>query len=120
MPRSNAGLYYQHSGEFDAVLDRLLDDSPSRLGSANTAARSLRSLQLAGDRTEILNMFEELKSEPPTREMEPTPGWLARHRADVPPAIDVVAGFRLVRCIDDVGTRMPSNASAGRAYEARV
>jgi hypothetical protein len=25
--------------------------------------------------------------------MEPMPGWLARHRADVPPAIDVVAGL---------------------------
>jgi len=92
--RSNAGLYYEHSAEFDAVLDRLLEDSSlvARLGEHG---RSYFARHYAWPVIErkYLNMLEELKSEAPAHKMEPMPGWLARHRADVPPAIDVVAGL---------------------------
>jgi glycosyltransferase involved in cell wall biosynthesis len=92
--RSNAGLYYEHSAEFDAVIDRLLDDSSlvARLGERGRSY-FVRHYSWPVIERKYLNMLEELKSEPPTHEMEPTPGWLARHRADVPPAIDVVAGL---------------------------
>jgi hypothetical protein len=66
-----------------------------------------------------LNMLEELKSEPPTHEMEPMPGWLARHRADVPPAIDVVAELPSGPVISDVEDAHARERSAA-ACEARV
>ena len=92
--RSNAGLYYEHSGEFDAVLDRLLDD-PSPVAGLGDHGRScfLRHYSWPVIERKYLDMFEDLKSTPNTRRMEPLPGWVARHRANVPAAIDVVNGL---------------------------
>ena len=118
--RSNAGLYYEHSGEFDAVLDRLLEDSPlvARLGDHG---RSYFARHYAWPVIErkYLNMLEELKSEPPTHQMEPMPGWLARHRADVPPAMDVVGGLPSGPVISDVEDANAEESSAVPC-EARV
>jgi glycosyltransferase involved in cell wall biosynthesis len=92
--RSNAGLYYEHSAEFDAVLDRLLDDS-SLVGRLGEHGRNyfMRHYSWPVIERKYLDMLEALKSELPVRQMEPMPGWLARHRADVPPAIDVVSAL---------------------------
>ena len=38
-----------------------------------------------------LDMFERLASTPSRRPMEPLPGWFARRRPTVPPALDVLA-----------------------------
>jgi hypothetical protein len=40
-----------------------------------------------------LDMFARLSSEPPTRRMEPLPGWLERRRRTLPPAADVIAAI---------------------------
>jgi glycosyltransferase involved in cell wall biosynthesis len=92
--RSNAGLYYEHSAEFDAVLDRLLDDSSlvARLGEHGRNYFMSHYSWPVIER-KYLDMLEALKSEPAVHQMEPMPGWLARHRADVPPAIDVVSAL---------------------------
>jgi glycosyltransferase involved in cell wall biosynthesis len=92
--RSNAGLYYEHSADFDAVLDRLLDDS-SLVAWLGEHGRSyfMRHYSWPVIERKYLDMLEELKSEPPVHQMEPMPGWLTRHRADVPPAIDVVSAL---------------------------
>jgi hypothetical protein len=102
------------------VLDRLLEDSSlvARLGEHG---RSYFARHYAWPVIErkYLNMLEELKSEPPTREMEPMPGWLACHRADVPPAIDVVAELPSGPVISDVEDARARERSA-TACEARV
>jgi glycosyltransferase involved in cell wall biosynthesis len=118
--RSNAGLYYEHSAEFDAVLDRLLEDSSlvARLGE-HGRSYFVRHYSWPVIERKYLNMLEELKSEPPTHEMEPMPGWLARHRADVPPAIDVVAELPSGPVISDVEDAHAKERSAG-ACEARA
>ena len=101
--RSNGGLYYAHSGEFEAVLDRLLDDPGlgNRLGEHGRSYFT-RHYSWSVIERKYLDMFEGLKSRPVSRRMEPMPGWLARQRANVPPAIDVVAG-------------LPSGAVSGEA-----
>jgi glycosyltransferase involved in cell wall biosynthesis len=118
--RSNAGLYYEHSGEFDAVLDRLLDD-PSLVAGLGDHGRSyfLRHYSWPVIERKYLTLLEQLKSEPRTHEMEPMPGWLARHRADVPPAIDVVASLPSGPVITDVENANAEECSAGPC-EARV
>ena len=118
--RSNAGLYYEHSAEFDAVLDRLLEDS-SLIARLGEHGRSYFARHYAWPVIErkYLNMLEELKSEPPTHKMEPMPGWLARHRADVPPAIDVLAGLPSGPVISDVEDTDAEERSAV-ACETRV
>jgi glycosyltransferase involved in cell wall biosynthesis len=92
--RSNAGLYYEHSAEFDAVLDRLLDD-PSLAVQLGECGRKYFARHYSWPVIErkYLDMFEELKAAPAVSRMEPIPGWLIRHRPDIPPAIDVVAGL---------------------------
>jgi glycosyltransferase involved in cell wall biosynthesis len=92
--RSNGGLYYEHAGEFEAVLDRLLDDAAlaARLGTQGQAYFE-RHYSWPVIVRKYLDMFDELKATPSGRRMEPLPGWLTRHRPDVPPAIDVVAGL---------------------------
>jgi glycosyltransferase involved in cell wall biosynthesis len=89
--RSNAGLYYENALEFEALLDRLLDD-PSLGRSLGERGRCYYERHYSWPVIErkYFDMFEELKSAPTTRRMEPLPGWIARQRANVPAAIDVV------------------------------
>jgi glycosyltransferase involved in cell wall biosynthesis len=90
--RSNAGLYYENAAEFAASLDTLLKDA----ALAETLGRNGRTYyQRHYDwpviERKYLDMFERLKSEPPSPPMEPLPGWLARRRRVLPPAVDVLA-----------------------------
>jgi len=100
--RSNAGLYYEHALEFEAVLDRLLDD-PSLGRSLGEHGRSYYERHYSWPVIErkYLDMFEELQSTPHARGMEPLPGWIARQRANVPAAIDVVNGLPGGPMLDD-------------------
>jgi glycosyltransferase involved in cell wall biosynthesis len=99
--RSNGGLYYAHSAEFEAVLDRLLDDPVlgNRLGEHGRSYFN-RHYSWSVIERKYLDMFEQLKSTPVGRRMEPMPGWLARQRANIPPAIDVVGGLPSGAVID--------------------
>lgn len=116
--RSNGGLYYRHSGEFEAVLDRLLDDPGlgARLGEHGRSYFT-RHYSWPVIERKYLDMFEQLKSTPASRRMEPMPGWFARQRANVPPAIDVVAGLPTGAVIgeaEDENGRDGEGATVGR------
>jgi glycosyltransferase involved in cell wall biosynthesis len=116
--RSNGGLYYEHSREFEAVLDRLLDDPGlgNRLGEHGRTFFA-RHYSWPVIERKYLDVFEQLKSLPVNRRMEPMPGWIARRRANVPPAIDVVAGLPSGAVIDeaaDESARDPEDASVGQ------
>jgi glycosyltransferase involved in cell wall biosynthesis len=89
--RSNAGLYYENGAEFDAALDRLLDD-------AGTAAALGRHGRAYFERhyswpvieRKYLEMFQYLRATPPAHAMEPLPGCLARRARTIPPAAQTV------------------------------
>ena len=90
--RSNAGLYYQDAREFDAALNRLLDDPKlvKRLGDKGRAYFARHYAWPVIER-KYVDMFERLQAAPAPRRMERIPGWFARRRPNVPPAIDVLA-----------------------------
>jgi glycosyltransferase involved in cell wall biosynthesis len=90
--RSNSGLYYEDAGDFEAALDRLLDD-PSLADGLGRNGRDYFGRHYSWPVVErkYLDMFERLKAAPAQRQMEPMPGWFARRRPTIPPAIDVVA-----------------------------
>lgn len=90
--RSNAGLYYEHAGDFAAALDRLLDDT----GLAEAMGRNgqeyfLRHYSWPVIEAKYLEMFDRLAAAPASAPMEPLPGWFARRRPTVPAALDVLA-----------------------------
>jgi glycosyltransferase involved in cell wall biosynthesis len=89
--RSNAGLYYQDSREFAGALDALLDEPvvAATLGG-NGQTYFARHYAWPVIEARYLEMFERLKSDPPSHIMEPLPGWFARRRRTVPPAREVV------------------------------
>jgi glycosyltransferase involved in cell wall biosynthesis len=92
--RSNGGLYYEHFGEFEAVLDRLLHDNDlaHRLGQHGHDYFE-RHYSWPVIERKYLDMFDGLKSTPAGHRMEPLPGWFSRHRPNLAPAIDVVAAL---------------------------
>lgn len=92
--RSGAGLCYAHFGDFETMLGRLLDD-PSVSADLGRRGRHYFDAQYSWSVVDnkYLTMFDRLRSAPRTSVMEPLPGWFARRRPDLPPAIDVVAGL---------------------------
>ncbi len=92
--RSNAGLYYGNAAEFDAALDRLLDDE--RLAAA-LGARGRTYFERHYSWPVIvrtyLDMFRRLTDSPPAHAMEPLPGWLARRGRTIPPAAQIVGNL---------------------------
>lgn len=89
--RSNAGLYYADPPEFEAALDRLLDD-PGLARALGACGREYFARHYAWPVVigKYLEMFERLGSAPTAHQMEPLPGWLARRRRTLPPARAVV------------------------------
>ena len=89
--RSNAGLYYETAAEFDAALDRLLDD-PELAGTLGSRGRTFFERHYSWPVIErmYLDMFQRLKASPPAHAMEPLPGWFARRARTCPPAAHVV------------------------------
>jgi glycosyltransferase involved in cell wall biosynthesis len=90
--RSNGGLYYNDSAEFGAALDTLLSDSHTA-AALGQHGRRYYAQHYAWPVIErkYLEMFERLRSEPPSHVMEPLPNWIARRRRTASPADDVVA-----------------------------
>lgn len=89
--RSNAGLYYQDGREFAGALDALLD-TPGLAASlgANGRAYFGRHYSWPVIERRYLEMFDRLKSDPPTHTMAPLPGWFERRRRNVPGSRSVV------------------------------
>ena len=92
--RSSAGLYYESYEEFAETLYALESNGPlhARLGRNG---REYFQSHYAWPVIEgkYLAMLEQLRREPPHREMEPLPGWLARRKKNVPPAQQVLAAI---------------------------
>jgi glycosyltransferase involved in cell wall biosynthesis len=89
--RSNAGLFYEDSIEFAAVLDRILaDEQTARILGRNGRAFFERHYSWPVIEKKYLDMFARLGGEQAVDRMEPLPGWFARRRRDIPPAADVV------------------------------
>jgi glycosyltransferase involved in cell wall biosynthesis len=89
--RSNAGLYYERYSEFVETL-RAIEQNPWLNGALGRNGRQFYRSNYDWPVIEkkYLDMFERLRKEPSTRQMEPLPGWLDRRRQDVPPAEEVV------------------------------
>ena len=91
--RSGAGLYYETYEEFVETLYALESKGPihTRLGRNGREYFRLNYDWPVIER-KYLDMLEQLRSAPAHRGIEPMPGWLARRRADLPPARTVLAG----------------------------
>ena len=90
--RSNGGLYYNDAAEFSAALDTLLADSHTAAALGDHGRRYYEEhYAWPVIERKYLDMFEQLRSNPPAHAMEPPPNWIARRRRTAPPAEDVVA-----------------------------
>jgi glycosyltransferase involved in cell wall biosynthesis len=92
--RSAAGLYYESYEEFAETLYSLESNGPlhARLGR-NGRDYFRQHYAWPVIERKYLDMFQRLRNEQATREMEPLPGWLARRRRDQRPAEDVLASI---------------------------
>jgi glycosyltransferase involved in cell wall biosynthesis len=90
--RSNAGLYYESYAEFRETLRAL---EHHRWLSAALGRNGRQFFREHYDwpviEKKYLDMFERLSREAPRPPMAPLPGWLARRRATLPPAEQVLA-----------------------------
>jgi len=85
--RSNGGLFYVSGREFEAMLDRLLDD-PALAGELGENGRAFYEAHYQWPVIEraYREMFDQLIAGPPASPMEPLPGWFAARRRSLPPA----------------------------------
>ena len=92
--RSNGGLYYNDAGEFTAALDALLSDTRTSQALGRNG-RTYYEEHYAWPVIEekYLEMFDRLRSDPPSHVMEPPLDWFARRRRSCPPAAEVVNGL---------------------------
>ena len=92
--RSGGGLYYETYEEFAETLYSLESKGPlhARLGR-NGREYFLANYDWPVIERKYLEMLERLRTTPPVREIEPMPGWLARRKADLPPARQVLAAI---------------------------
>lgn len=90
--RSGAGLYYERYEEFVETLYSLESNGPlhARLGR-NGREYFRRHYVWPVIERKYLEMLERLRTETPTRSIEPLPGWVARRKRELPPARDVLA-----------------------------
>jgi glycosyltransferase involved in cell wall biosynthesis len=88
--RSNGGLFYASGREFEAMLDRLLDD-PALAAELGENGRAFYEAHYEWPVIEraYREMFDRLSAAPPAP-MEPLPGWFARRRRSIPPAAATV------------------------------
>jgi glycosyltransferase involved in cell wall biosynthesis len=88
--RSNGGLFYASAREFEAMLDRLLDD-PALAAELGENGRAFYEAHYEWPVIERVyrEMFDRLNAGP-TAAMEPLPGWLAGRRREIRPAAVLV------------------------------
>ena len=89
--RSNGGLFYASAREFEAMLDRLLDDTAlaAELGENGRAFYEAHYEWPVIERA-YREMFDRLTAGGLAVPMEPLPGWLARRRRVISPAAALV------------------------------
>ena len=102
--RSGAGLYYESYEEFAETLYSLESNGPlnARLGrNGRDYFREHYAWPVIEQK--YLQMLERLRGARPESGIEPLPGWLARRKAVLPPARDVLARI-------PAGAVVPQNA----------
>jgi len=89
--RSNGGLFYTSGREFEAMLDRLLDD-PALAGELGENGRAFYEARYEWPVIERAygEMFDRLTAAPAATPIEPLPGWLAARRRTIAPAASAV------------------------------
>lgn len=92
--RSGAGLYYETYQEFAETLYSLESKGPlhTRLGR-NGHEYFRTNYDWPVIEQKYLDMLERLRRTPVIRAIEPMPGWMARRKADLPPAREVLAAI---------------------------
>jgi glycosyltransferase involved in cell wall biosynthesis len=92
--RSNGGLYYETYDEFVETL-RAIDMGPALVLALGRNGREYFGKHYSWPVIErkYLDMLERLRQEPAKTTMEPLPGWLARRRKILRPALGVVAAL---------------------------
>ena len=92
--RSNAGLYYETYSEFIESLNAM---ERNRWLSAALGRNGRQFFREHYDwpviERKYLDMLGRLSKEPPSRTIDPLPGWLARRRQELPPSEDVLAAL---------------------------
>jgi glycosyltransferase involved in cell wall biosynthesis len=92
--RSNAGLSYETYSEFIESLNAM---ERNRWLSAALGRNGRQFFREHYDwpviERKYLDMFRRLSQEPPSRPIDPLPGWFARRRQELPPAEDVLAAL---------------------------
>jgi glycosyltransferase involved in cell wall biosynthesis len=90
--RSGAGLYYETYEEFAETLYALESKGPLHTRLGRNGREYFRvNYDWAVIEQKYLNMLDQLRGAPARGGIEPMPGWLARRRADLPPARSVMA-----------------------------
>ena len=89
--RSNGGLFYTSAREFEAMLDRLLDD-PALAAELGENGRAFYEAHYEWPVIEraYREMFDRLNAGPPAAAIEPLPGWLTGRRREIQPAAAIV------------------------------
>ena len=89
--RSNAGLYYTTAEEFEAVLEKLLDDSAiSAWLGRNGRMFYDQNYSWPVIERKYLDMFTRLSADPPRHRMEKLPGWIGRRQRSLRAAAQVL------------------------------
>jgi glycosyltransferase involved in cell wall biosynthesis len=90
--RSNGGLYYESYSEFIETM-RAIEHNRWLSGTLGRNGRLFfrEHYDWPVIERKYLDVFERLKKEPATRNLDPLPGWMDRRRQDIPPAEEVLA-----------------------------
>jgi len=114
--RSNAGLFYESGAEFIETLGAI----ERQRWLSNALGRNGRhffrdNYDWPVIENKYLQMFERLQGEPPKGAGVERPGWLERHRDDVPPARETLASVPSGPAVAGGGAPKAAAVTAGTA-----